>query len=493
MRKLFSLLVTLCLVLSLLPLSSAPVFANATFRDVPATSQYYEAVEFLAAKHIITTATGTYNPQNNLTRGQLAKMMALMLDLDLTNPVNPNFKDVKKTDHYYPYIAALSQAAIISGYPDGRYGVNDSVKRSHMAKFIANSFELPNRELVDNYFSDIKKSSETYDFASRLKFYDITVVDDFKPNSFVTRGQVALFIKRADDAEQRIRVEADLFFDEVNITKALSKTMVARNAAVVDVKADGKNETLVLTPKAIGKTYIYSTAPNSGAKAILVDVDNSGMLTAEVVNALPEMEDEPFTLVEPPLPPDVPNVTIPINPEIIPLLTKKPYTITRDYEMKSVAAKIVDGTLQAALVLNGPFANGYTITPQAADQILRVIITKLDLSTETLYFYSVSKNRELYYIPMKAGYPNEAFFVDLNERYIARSDFELRKDGQLANETDYTLQWGPMVNALESLEKIRFHQPGIYTTYHPDHQYTRTFYVKKVNDTFYAAIEDVWD
>ena len=156
--------------------SSAVQAAEPTFKDVPANAEYYAAVEYLAQRGIISTSSDYFNPQGKVTRGQLSKMMALSTSLNTNNVTNPGFSDVKTTHEFYPYIAGLVKENVLSGYPDGSFGINKPVKRSHMAKFIALGFKLPDRALYANTFTDLTPNTETFDSATRLRFYNITVV-----------------------------------------------------------------------------------------------------------------------------------------------------------------------------------------------------------------------------------------------------------------------------------------------------------------------------
>lgn len=173
--------------------------ANA-MSDVPTNHQFYQAVHELQERGIINGySDGTFKPEKNLTRGQAAKIIAGVLKLDTVNVTNPNFQDIPKTHQYYGAIAALKQANIIDGYSDGTFKPNDYVQRNHIAKFLAiamnlkatNSANLPFRDVHDNYREHIAALYENGVTKGKTETL-------FDGSSYVTRGQIAAFIIRAE-------------------------------------------------------------------------------------------------------------------------------------------------------------------------------------------------------------------------------------------------------------------------------------------------------
>jgi len=72
---------------------------------------------------------GTFRPNQSVTRGQFAKMVADGLGIPLYDPAVPSFSDVP-TDHiFYEYIEGAVDFGVISGYPDGTYRPNNNIVR----------------------------------------------------------------------------------------------------------------------------------------------------------------------------------------------------------------------------------------------------------------------------------------------------------------------------------------------------------------------------
>ena len=170
-------------------------------RDIP-THHFYEAVmKYTAAGMMNGYADGTFKPGQNITRQDAAKLLALVLDLDLEKTDNPNFKDVSKNHPYYKYIAALVEEGIISGYEDNTFRPNDSLTRAQMAKILVLGFELDEMNNVRLPFSDINAKQWHIEFVRSLYGHEITTgttPTTFSPNAHVTRGQMASFVFRGE-------------------------------------------------------------------------------------------------------------------------------------------------------------------------------------------------------------------------------------------------------------------------------------------------------
>ena len=183
-----------CLFFSL----SGHVSAN-TFKDIPANSELHLAVSNLHTQKVIAGyEDATFRPNKSVTRGQLAKMIAISLQLTTKEQIS-TFKDVPNTHANFAYIQALVERKIISGYPDGTFKPNVVVTRSQAAKMITAAFSVKPYDATLP-FSDVKQTSERYHDIQALYFNGITAgtsATTYSPAKNVTRGQAALFIFRA--------------------------------------------------------------------------------------------------------------------------------------------------------------------------------------------------------------------------------------------------------------------------------------------------------
>ena len=138
-----------------------------TFADVPPTSTFWVWIERIASRGYISGYPCGQNPlepcippgnrpyfrpNNNVTRGQLSKIVSNAAQYTET-PTGQTFEDVPPTNTFYLWIARLSSRGIISGYPCGGTGEpciapgnrsyfrpNNNVTRGQTAKIVANTF-----------------------------------------------------------------------------------------------------------------------------------------------------------------------------------------------------------------------------------------------------------------------------------------------------------------------------------------------------------------
>lgn len=192
------------LIASSLVITAPNTYAAATFKDLKKGSFSYNEVVDLANRGIIGGyADGTYKPSQAVTRGQSAKLLAEVLELDLENVKDPKYKDVPKTHPYYKHIAALANKKIISGYKNGNFGPNDKLKRNQMAKILSESFDFNTSAVTKLPFKDVDVKGKEAKYIQALLDMNITngtTPTTFSPNGIVTRGQMATFIHRSDKA-----------------------------------------------------------------------------------------------------------------------------------------------------------------------------------------------------------------------------------------------------------------------------------------------------
>lgn len=178
--------------------SQAEGIKGASFSDVKQSHQFYEAIKSLTSTGVINGfEDGTYKPGEKISRAHAAKIMALALDLDTKNVVDPGFKDVKKNHPYYGHIAALVNAGIIKGYEDNTFKPTGNLTRAHVAQMLVLGYKLEEKKLSNLPFKDVNDKQWFANYIQTLFANDITsgtTATTFSPNAFVTRGQAASFI-----------------------------------------------------------------------------------------------------------------------------------------------------------------------------------------------------------------------------------------------------------------------------------------------------------
>ena len=125
------------------------------FSDVPADNIFYPLVETALNHGIISgytcggvnPQTGAsepcdtnrrpyYRPSNNVTRGQLSKIIVSAQGWALDTTGGPHFTDVTTASIFYPFIETAFNHGIIAGYSDSTFRSNNPATRGQIAKIV---------------------------------------------------------------------------------------------------------------------------------------------------------------------------------------------------------------------------------------------------------------------------------------------------------------------------------------------------------------------
>lgn len=173
----------------------------ALFKDIPDNYTYYKEVELLTKKKIITGDTdGNFYPDRSLTRAHAAVIIARALNLDVKNIVNPGFKDVPSTHRYYGQIAAVVGADIMNGKEADLFDPDANLTRAQMAKVVALAYKLQGTSTMN--FHDVTEDMWSYEFIHLLAANNITTGYEggyYKPSTPISRVHFSVFLYRAMD------------------------------------------------------------------------------------------------------------------------------------------------------------------------------------------------------------------------------------------------------------------------------------------------------
>ncbi len=203
-----------------------PTACTLSFSDVPVGSTFYPYVRCLACRGIISGySDGTFHPNDDITRGQLAKIVSNAAGFADTPP-GQVYEDVPTTDTFYVWIGRLTSREVMSGYPCGTVPVepcvapgnrpyfrpNSNATRGQIAKIVSNAAGFEGTPLQQT-FEDVLSSSTFYLWIERLASRGIMggypcgssgepcVAPDnrpyFRPNNNATRGQVSKIVSGA--------------------------------------------------------------------------------------------------------------------------------------------------------------------------------------------------------------------------------------------------------------------------------------------------------
>jgi hypothetical protein len=192
--------------------SATPTSCPIMFTDVPPAHPFFGFIRCLACHGIVGGySDGTFRPGNNVTRGQMAKFVANAAGYnDLIPPTRQTFRDVPHSDPFWLYIERTYAHGVISGYTDNTFQPANNVTRGQAAKFVANAAHFADDVTGRQTFSDVPASDPFWLYIERVYAHGVIngytcgvppagICDGqhrpyFLPSNSVTRGQTAKFI-----------------------------------------------------------------------------------------------------------------------------------------------------------------------------------------------------------------------------------------------------------------------------------------------------------
>jgi|GEM_PF-1875072 len=221
MKKVVSLVLMVVFIVSQISFAKT-VSANTVFKDVPSTFWAYKEINFLKDFNIINGySDGTFRPNNSVTRAQAAIMLKRAFNLDTSSVKDPMFKDVKQDYHAYKEIAAVVEAGFIE---KGEYfRPNDYLTRGEMAKILVRAFHL--KGTYNKQIKDV--SSELLPYVSALAANGVTQIYEdhtFRPNGTIKRAHFAVFFSRVMNPSFRAEYSVlNLFLPQLQFGMGISE------------------------------------------------------------------------------------------------------------------------------------------------------------------------------------------------------------------------------------------------------------------------------
>ena len=171
--------------------------------------QLYTAVQYLCERGIVEGVNGNLNPDDDITRAQLAKVSLFGLYDGPDNIPNPLvtdyfpciYPDMQENTYYYQAAKAL----LYLEYGDGRspfdrnrviFNPTGTITRCLVLKVLLETFNIAPATEGSNPFSDFDPSESFWGYAK--KAYDLNIVQtsDFRPHENCTRGEAFVFLYR---------------------------------------------------------------------------------------------------------------------------------------------------------------------------------------------------------------------------------------------------------------------------------------------------------
>ncbi|RJS60611.1 S-layer homology domain-containing protein [Bacillus sp. PK3_68] len=187
--------------------------ANATkaasFSDVPKNFWAKDSIDYLVQNGIISGyKNGKFGVNDPIKREHAAIILAKALGVDKESAPNPGFRDIPVTHPAYDEIAVLTKYGVFSKAK--YFNPSGKLKRSHMAKIITEGFGFDYSYLVS--FKDVKSSDPFYKYIATLGSAGIAGGSNgyFMPNKTLNRTEFSVFVARALEPRFRTGVQVDV-------------------------------------------------------------------------------------------------------------------------------------------------------------------------------------------------------------------------------------------------------------------------------------------
>lgn len=182
--------------------TGTPVACAITFSDVNRSDYFYQAVNYLWCHGIISGyADNTFRPYNNATRSQLTKIVVLAEGWPIATPAGtPTFSDVPDNNPFYQYVETAVTHGVISGYSDGTFRPYNDVTRGQLCKIVVLGEAWAMNTSGGPHFMDVAQGSTFYDYVETA--YNAGIISGysdstFRPGNNATRGQISKIVYNA--------------------------------------------------------------------------------------------------------------------------------------------------------------------------------------------------------------------------------------------------------------------------------------------------------
>jgi len=188
--------------------------ASGVFVDIPKQDEAFEEINYLVNLGVIKGYTEKgkmyYKPNNNVTRGQAAKMVVVASGNKPLVIHTSSFSDVKAGSELSGYVERAIQLGFFQTNTKGQFLPNKPLTRDEMSYVLTKAFKLDTSEYEnsDSPFMDVSINHPYVTYVNTIYYNGVTKGSNqkYNPNEQVTRKQFALFVARAKNEKYRLDV-----------------------------------------------------------------------------------------------------------------------------------------------------------------------------------------------------------------------------------------------------------------------------------------------
>lgn len=223
-RKIVSIIVTLCFLLTLVPAGAfaAPKDTETPFDDVQTTDWFYDTVQYVYDEGLMAgTGDRIFSPQQTTTRGMIVTILHRMAGSPEAEA--QDFTDVDPDAWYAAAINWSIESGVGAGYGGGLFGPDDAITREQMASFLYRYAELKEYDVsAVGDLNDFADASAVSDWAEDVMSWAVGADlfagrenNNLAPQGLTTRAEAATILMRY--CENIVEEEPDEPSDEPGV------------------------------------------------------------------------------------------------------------------------------------------------------------------------------------------------------------------------------------------------------------------------------------
>ena len=197
LKKLTSVFLAVIMLLAMNTTAFAAV-SDTGFSDVAANAWYADAVTYVRGHGLMSgTSTTTFSPEATTSRGQIAAILYRAAGSPAVTS-GTDFPDVASTAYYADATRWASANGIVSGYPNGNFGPNDSITRQQFAAILWRYAGSPAASRGQDFADESSISSyasTAVDWAHENGIINGKGGNIFDPDGNATRAQAAVILR----------------------------------------------------------------------------------------------------------------------------------------------------------------------------------------------------------------------------------------------------------------------------------------------------------
>jgi S-layer homology domain./Domain of unknown function. len=151
--------------------TAPPPWVN-PFKDVAKTNWFYPHVEYVMVNNLFTGVTDSiFAPDGTLTRGMMVTLLGRLADIDPSDYTGASFGDVSTGEYYAPYVKWASEKKIVNGIGNNKFAPAENISRQDLATIMHRYAQVMKIELP------VSEPKITFSDSTLIASYAVTSVE----------------------------------------------------------------------------------------------------------------------------------------------------------------------------------------------------------------------------------------------------------------------------------------------------------------------------